>query len=356
MNQQVARLYPSSHDQARGEMVLDQIQNYSDLWGFKNFAMSRLLTKEEVLQTTGLQVSEEAPLYLELIHHPSLKGAKIERDIYGRVRPSLAVSSSLIPLKEEHLKTIMEHLYTARFVVEKGVVRSYGLGKNQASRFLPYLPHLKDVADGSYEFYHGKAYKVSWEGITSELPSNHPLYQATPERVQLFYNLGIQFDTRFSPKSSVLLPSRYAYFRDGDLYLLGAPFLKKTDPALAQFVRKEKQKAVPFEDYGPPSSEEIRKYGLKIPDKQYLVLGDNHAMSADSRHFGFVPEDNLRGVPSLLFWPPGARFGIPPQPSYSWFTFPNLSVWSAAFVSFAIWYALQRRRDQAIRQQPLEET
>jgi signal peptidase I len=106
----------------------------------------------------------------------------------------------------------------------------------------------------------------------------------------------------------------------------------------------------PFEDAGPPLKdgkidiEFIQKYGITIPDKMYLVLGDNHAMSADSRQFGFVPEDNLRGGASLIFWPPGPRMGRPPQPSIQHFTIPNLTVWSLAALALFISYLYYQRK------------
>jgi len=352
MNQPIARLTPAPFNMVRSEMLTPHAA-YSDLWGFKNYAMARLLTKEEVLTCTNHTTFEEAPLYLQLIHHPSIKGAKIEQDTFGKFYPFLSTQSSLIPLKEQHLKTLMDHLYTARFVVKNGIARSYSLQKEYVDRLSHYLPRL-DIPDGCYEFYHGIAYKINFEGIASQLEPDHPIYKLNPSHIQLLFNLGIQFDTRFAPhgKSLALLPSRYAYFREDDLYLMGAPLLKKDDPTLVHFLNQEELKPIAFKDDGPPlnqdgtiDKDQILKYGLKIPDKHYLALGDNHAMSADSRHFGFVPEDNLRGAPSFLFWPPGSRFGFPEQTSYSWFTIPNLSIWAAASLSFFLWYWFVRRRE-----------
>jgi signal peptidase I len=124
-----------------------------------------------------------------------------------------------------------------------------------------------------------------------------------------------------------------------------------------RFVDSEKDKAArtqsytPFIDNGPPFTQTgtldidlIKRYGLQIPDKMYLALGDNHAMSGDSRIFGFVPQDNLRGGPTWIFWPPGPRWGAPNQPPYPWFTLPTIAVWGTAIVIFGIYWAIHRRR------------
>jgi signal peptidase I len=42
---------------------------------------------------------------------------------------------------------------------------------------------------------------------------------------------------------------------------------------------------------------------------RYFVLGDNRTRSSDSRDFGFVPEEYLRGRVDLCLWPL-ARAGV----------------------------------------------
>ena len=356
MNLPVARLSLNSIGGVQGEMLRQKnrplLSNYSDLWGFKNYAMARLLTKDqaEKLEPGATKDLNAGVLYLELSHHPKLQDAHLVRDEYNRLRPDLSFSSSLIPLQQEQIEAIANRMTTCRFTVENN--KAYRLGWSP-KELAAYLPRLWGVPDGTYEFQNGKAYKILWGGIANELPSDHPLYSKRPEDVQLLYNLGIEFLNQYVPASKTqrARPSRYAYFRSGDLYLLGGPILHKGDPALILFLKNEYQKQsistsvnpyFPFEDSGPPLDKEgkidaefIRKYGVAVPEKTYLVLGDNHAMSADSRQFGFVPEENLKGGVTFLFWPPGPRWGRLPQPSHPFLTLPNVVIWGSAILIVA---------------------
>jgi signal peptidase I len=365
MNEPLARLYALSPLLARGE-VLPKILlknpqiHYGDLWGIKNFAMARLLTKEQVRVLTDQDPStyEDAPLYLELKHHPSLSNAKIGTDEYNRLRPEVGLSTSLVPLQEPQMRQLMESLYTSRFVVHQGFAHRYGINPERYGT-KAFFPHLSDVPDGTYEFYYGKAYQVMWQGICKELPKSHPLYRFDPARLQLLFNLGMEFDNRYAPqaKDQYLTPARYSYFREGDLFVMGEALLKKGEPKLTDFISREERKRKisvnyhPFLDKGPPLLPNgtlnltfIEKFGLKIPPKSYLVLGDNHAGSGDSRDFGFVPEENLRGGPQFIFWPPGSRFGWPNQPGYALFNPARAVVWTLAAIGFGVWYYFHRKR------------
>ena len=66
-------------------------------------------------------------------------------------------------------------------------------------------------------------------------------------------------------------------------------------------------------------------------------------MSLDSRVFGFVPQQNLQGAPSLIIWPPGDRWGPPEQKPYPIFTLPRLIVWTFVGIITLIWYFFHRR-------------
>jgi signal peptidase I len=328
MNYPVAKLTRNSTGELLALKGHERPSQYSDFWGMKHFAMARLLTQAELLLIHPGADVEKGLLYLELTHHPSLQGAKY---------PDLGVSHSIIPLQERHLKAISQHMTTCRFQIKEEVFSRFGWSAKGMSR---YLPKLASIPDGKYEIQDGKAYALPFpaipflgiftNGYIRELPPSHPLYSQSPEMIHKLFNLGFEPLNHYLPihKHQKAMPSRYAYFRNGDLYLMGGKVLSKEDPVLEAFVLKEKLKTTPFIDLGPPSKEEIQKYGLKLPEKMYLALGDNHAMSADSREFGFVPEDNLKGGVSFLFAPPGERWGAPKQPASRYLTFPNLTVWA----------------------------
>lgn len=338
-----------------------QIQTYSDFWGFKNYAMVRLLTKQQLQEDTDLKGVEDGVLFLEIRHTPSLNfpQPRLQGDRRG-FGILLTPFKTVIPLQQHHLDAIMDNMYTARFVVNDGRARRYSLEDSKNIGFGN--PRFTGVPDGTYEFYYGKAAKVGFGGITSALPSDHPLYKRTPENIQKLFNLGIEMDLAYAPHplNQSLYPARYAYFREGDLYLLGAPIFLKDDPVLKSFLKREQtkqQKAsasrpyIAFKDYGPPIKEDgsidkefIRTFGIKIPEGRYMVLGDNHAMSADSRIFGPIPEANLQGAPSLIVWPPGDRLGCPMQKPYPIFNVPRLIIWSIALLIAVVWYILHRRR------------
>lgn len=42
---------------------------------------------------------------------------------------------------------------------------------------------------------------------------------------------------------------------------------------------------------------------IQVPAKKYFCLGDNRANSQDSRFWGFVPEDFVKGPAVLRYWP-----------------------------------------------------
>lgn len=331
------------------------LSSYSDFFGMRNFAMARLLTKKELKQINAKEANElpDALLYLELQHHPSLSYPAVTAQD-GRIY--INPLKSYIPLEQRHLDAIMDHMYTARLVFKNGRATRYS---TENPYFNADSPKFPGVPDGTYEFYYGVLQEVGFGATTSPAKKENPLYSHDAQNVQKLFNLGIEMHMAYQPQGPHQrdFPTRYAYFRDGDLFLLGGATILKNDPTLIAFNKKEleKQKAsseekpyAAFQDYGPPviegkyDKEFIRTFGVTIPDRQYLLLGDNHAMSADSRVFGFIPEGNLQGAPSLILWPTGERWGPPAQKAYPLITLPRTIVWLCFALFVAIWYKLQR--------------
>ncbi len=359
MNIPLAKLYLSANKEVHYDLIAPSTSKNLDLyelWGMRNFGSARIIPKQLMQKSQDLP---NADYYLEIKHHASLAKAKISRDSYYRTRPMLHTETSFIPLSENDIKEIWNNLYTGRIVSENGLIRRYGVSAGDAKKN-HYALKIKDIEipAGTYEFYKGTLYEVKPQGITVKAPENHPLASFNAARSVLLFNIGIECDMRFNPSSKDfgISPSRYTYFRDGDLYLMGAPIFKKDDPALQNFVRSELEKQnltsryTPFIDHGPPLNEDgslniewIKAYGIKVPEKHYLALGDNHAMSADSRDFGFVPEDNIRGVPAFSFWAPGNRWGFPNHGIYPLFTLPRTISWTVLLLAFAFYKYRSRK-------------
>lgn len=371
MNEPLAKLYTSVGGRLNYELLLPPNKNSEadlssldlyDYWGMGNYASSRIVKQSALYQDSSFDETlyPGAKYFLELSHHASLKHGTIGLDYLFRERPQMRIHKSYIPLGEKEMKKIWDNLYTARFVVENGAFRRYGSSKSdlKIKSFRPKL--VNQVPDGTYEMQNGKKYRVLSQGILKELPSNHPLATYNEENLLTLYNLGINCDMRFIfQHKQGLRPARYAYFRNGELYLMGVSIFQKDHPLLEKFVSLEVDKSEAFKDYAPfidngaplnadgsINKETIRNFGISVPDKHYMVLGDNHAMSGDSREFGFVPEENIRGVPGLVFWAPNDRFGITASSFYPTFTPARIAVWICfGFVS-VVWGTIHYRRNR----------
>lgn len=369
MNMPLAKLYASSKKDVHYEMLYkpnvaspskDHPLDLYNFWGMENFAKARIIPKALLERKKDLPYSlPSSAYYLELTHHPSIAKAKIERDLYYRVRPTVGLEKSYIPLNEEHLRKIWDNIYTGRIIVKDGYLSEYkALGESPNKSF--FAPKFKEtIPDGMYEFFYGKLYEVGSQGLTNLAPADHPLAKFSIDKLMILYNAGIQVDNRFIPtiNDQNILPARYAYFRDHNLYLMGAPIFLANDPTLEKYVEAETARNarepnyIPFLDQGPPikadgtiDAEKIKTYGLTVPDKQYLGLGDNHAMSGDSREFGFIPEGNIRGTPAFLFWGPGGRFGFVTDGHYPLFTRSRVLVWSLIAVGTGLYIYIRRRK------------
>ncbi len=307
--------------------------SYQDLWGIRNYAMARLLSREDAQKVGAPSQNLDEPYILELMHSPHVNFPRphLGMDLEGRLRPKLTLEKSYIPLNSEHLTRVKNALSSSRFVIKNGYGGNYSMERGFKQN--PYSPYFEGIPDGTYEFINGTAYSVSSSGVQKELPLDHPLNSSDPKLVQRLFNLGMQMFTLYEPSLQHLdfIPPRYAYFREGDLYLMGKPILNSKDSSLIRFKEQEQQKSNSFIDHSPPvlksgalDKDFILNYGLSIPKGQYLFLGDNHANSKDCRSWGFIPEENIQGAPMVMFWPFSKRLGTLGQNHLTWLNGPTI--------------------------------
>ncbi len=312
------------------------IATLSDAYGFRNYAMSQIYTREELLKDEELKTLNlpDTSHYLVLRHTPHLDFSN------EKARTFPLTLKTAIPLDNRALDRLAQALYTARFVVQNGKAIRYSLGGETPGKN---SVEMRGIPDGTYEFYFGKAYEVLFGGITRELSPDHPLY--AKERIPTLYNLGIQWDAAHPPV-------RFTYFRSGKLYVMGQPLFDAESEALKEFNEREQKREsesaryIAFKDQGAPQMirTALQPFALSVPPRNYLVLGDNHAMSGDSRVFGFVPEANLQGVPEVIFWPLGERLGSPNQLTYPTFVKPRLIIWAVAALCLGAYLICRHRK------------
>jgi signal peptidase I len=103
-------------------------------------------------------------------------------------------------------------------------------------------------------------------------------------------------------KRCVGLPGDLVELRDKELLVNGEPvaepFVEHRDPrmggrthSVAELVRRDQ--------YGP----------FRVPEGQYFCLGDNRDFSLDSRFWGPVPRDLVKGRASVIYWSYGGETG-----------------------------------------------
>ena len=150
---------------------------------------------------------------------------------------------------------------------------------------------------------------------------------ATPKRgdVAIFVSPPQDPSIRMSPdevtptlvKRIVGVPGDTLAMRDGQLYVNGVAELR--GPAATPVVRtgaatylREPQPIFEWQHrleasasrLGPaPARPSLHQWGpLVVPAGSYFMLGDNRDNSVDSRYYGPVPRENLRGTPMFVYY------------------------------------------------------
>lgn len=103
-------------------------------------------------------------------------------------------------------------------------------------------------------------------------------------------------NSKYLVKRIIGLPGEKVEFKDNVLYINGVAY-------------KEDYLGSDVETYDFTMNDIKGATGGKIPDKHYLVLGDNRTNSSDSREFGLVWEKEIVGRTTIRIWPLN-KFGL----------------------------------------------
>ncbi len=74
--------------------------------------------------------------------------------------------------------------------------------------------------------------------------------------------------------------------------VLEEPYVHYLEPSAAGSDTSEVTSSEVREEYGP----------VTIPPDQYFMMGDNRDNSADSRYWGFLPRDYIKGKAVVIYW------------------------------------------------------
>src|SRR5262245_55804973 len=92
----------------------------------------------------------------------------------------------------------------------------------------------------------------------------------------------------------------------------GKVYIKK--PSASDFVLLDEPYAQHSDPEGTPDTDRLNnRPPVPVPDGQFYVLGDNRDDSRDSRDWGFVPQDYIRGKVLLVYW--SVDPAPPPEPA-----------------------------------------
>ena len=97
-------------------------------------------------------------------------------------------------------------------------------------------------------------------------------------------------------KRVIGLPGETVEVREKKVYINGQPL----DEPYAHYLPP----AATSSEFHEVTSFDVReRYGpVTVPPNQYFVMGDNRDNSQDSRYWGFLPRENIKGKALLIYW------------------------------------------------------
>jgi signal peptidase I len=97
-------------------------------------------------------------------------------------------------------------------------------------------------------------------------------------------------------KRVIGLPGETLEVREKKVYINGSPL----DEPYAHYLAP----AADESQYREVTSFDVReRYGpVTVPPNQYFMMGDNRDNSQDSRYWGFLPRENIKGRALIIYW------------------------------------------------------
>jgi signal peptidase I len=97
-------------------------------------------------------------------------------------------------------------------------------------------------------------------------------------------------------KRVIGLPGETLELKEKKIYINGKPL----DEPYVHFLEEPRRNS----EFSEVTSSDVREnYGpVTVPPNQFFMMGDNRDNSADSRYWGFMPRDYVKGKALLIYW------------------------------------------------------